>query len=187
MIADDPGLAEFNKLPADQAERELRTCCASAAWTAAIVAGRPYPDRDALFATADEALADLDWAGVREALDAHPRIGERAAGGGREAAWSRGEQSGMDAATAEVRADLVAANRAYEERFGHVFLIFATGRTDTDMLAAARERLGNSEEKEHDVVRRELGRIVALRLTKLVNATEPTGTTESAGTTEAST
>jgi len=170
MIADDPGLAEFNKLATDQAERELRTCCASAAWTAAMASGRPYPDRDALLATAEEALAALDWAGIKEALDAHPRIGERASGGGREAAWSRGEQSGMDAATDEVRADLVTANHAYEERFGHVFLIFATGRTDTDMLAAARERLGNSEEKEREVVRGELGRIVALRLTKLLNA-----------------
>jgi len=178
MIADDPGLADFNKLPADRAVRELRTCCASAAWTAAMVASRPYPNRNALLAKADEVLAALDWAGVREALDAHPRIGERAAGGGREAAWSRGEQSGMDAASEDVRADLVTANRAYEERFGHVFLIFATGRTDTDMLTAARERLGNSDEKERDVVRGELRRIVALRLTKLLNTTGPTETTE---------
>jgi 2-oxo-4-hydroxy-4-carboxy-5-ureidoimidazoline decarboxylase len=76
----------------------------------------------------------------------------------------------MDTATAEVRAALVEANRAYEDRFGHVFLIFATGRTDAEMLAAARERLANDEATEREVVRAELGKIVELRLRKLVEA-----------------
>jgi 2-oxo-4-hydroxy-4-carboxy-5-ureidoimidazoline decarboxylase len=115
-------------------------------------------------------LAGLDWTGVREALDAHPRIGERAAGSTTEAAWSAREQSGMDAATAETKAALVGANRAYEDRFGHVFLIFATGRTDTEMLAAARERVGHDEPTERETVRGELGKIVALRLAKLLDA-----------------
>ncbi len=170
MISVDPALAEFNALPADGAERELRACCASRAWTAAVAAGRPYADRDSLVAMSEEALTALDWAGIREALDAHPRIGERVGGAGREESWSRSEQSGMDTATDGVKAALVEANRAYEDRFGHVFLIFATGRTDTDMLAAARERLGNSEEEEREVVRGELGRIVTLRLTKLLDS-----------------
>ena len=56
----------------------------------------------------------------------------------------------MDSATADVKAALVEANRAYEERFGHVFLIFATGRTDTEMLAAARDRLANDDETERE-------------------------------------
>jgi 2-oxo-4-hydroxy-4-carboxy-5-ureidoimidazoline decarboxylase len=124
----------------------------------------------AVAARADEALAGLDWSGVRTALDAHPRIGERADGAGREAAWSRSEQSGVDTATDDVRLALIEANRAYEERFGHVFLIFATGRTDTEMLAAAQERLGNDEEVERVVVRGELGRIVGLRVAKLLDS-----------------
>jgi 2-oxo-4-hydroxy-4-carboxy-5-ureidoimidazoline decarboxylase len=89
---------------------------------------------------------------------------------GREATWSRGEQSGMDGATDETRAALVEANRAYEARFGHVFLIFATGRTDAELLAAAQDRLLNDDETEPSVVRRELAQIVALRLTKLLDA-----------------
>jgi len=75
----------------------------------------------------------------------------------------------MDGATESTRAALVAANRAYEERFGHVFLIFATGKSDTEMLAAARERIGHDEATERGVVRAELGRIVGLRLTKLLD------------------
>ena len=105
---------------------------------------------------------------VLRALAAHPRIGERAPGPDREAAWSRREQSGVDGAGDETRAALVAANQAYEERFGHVFLVFATGRSAADMLAAAQERLGNDEEAERRVVGEELAKIAALRLERWV-------------------
>jgi 2-oxo-4-hydroxy-4-carboxy-5-ureidoimidazoline decarboxylase len=165
----DPGLAWFNGL--GDAVAELTACCASTAWIEQVAAGRPYPERARLLARSEEILAGLDWAGVRAAVDAHPRIGERRlAATTREAAWSGREQSGMDSATDEVRSALVEANRAYEERFGHVFLIFATGRTDTEMLAAARERIGHDDETERAVVRDQLGRIVALRLTKLLDS-----------------
>jgi 2-oxo-4-hydroxy-4-carboxy-5-ureidoimidazoline decarboxylase len=113
-------------------------------------------------------LQDLDWADVREAVDAHPRIGERVDGASQEAGWSRREQSGMDPASDEVRHALVAANQAYEARFGHVFLIFATGRSDVEMLAAAQARLGHDEAAERAVVRTELSRIVDRRLTVLL-------------------
>ncbi len=164
------GLARLNAMPQAEAREALYACCATAAWLDHLVAGLPYPDRSALLDRSAAVLANLDWAGIREALDAHPRIGERARQPGREAAWSATEQSGMDSATAEVRAALVEANRAYEDRFGHVFLIFATGRTDTEMLAAARERLGHDEATEREIVRIELEKIVELRLTKLLEA-----------------
>src|SRR4029078_2720425 len=98
---------------------------------------------------------------------------ERPPGTGREAAWSATEQSGMDSATADVKAALIEANRAYEDRFGHVFLIFATGKSDTEMLAAARDRVGNDDEAEREIVRSELGKIVGLRLRKLLDAPCP--------------
>jgi len=168
--ATEPSLARFNALPEAEARQALHACCAAAAWVDGVVAGRPYPDRSVLIDRSGAVLANLDWADVREALDAHPRIGERARQPGVEATWSAAEQSGMDSATADVRAALVDTNRAYEDRFGHVFLIFATGRTDTEMLAAARERLGNDEAREREIVRTELGKIVELRLTKLLGA-----------------
>jgi 2-oxo-4-hydroxy-4-carboxy-5-ureidoimidazoline decarboxylase len=89
---------------------------------------------------------------------------------GREAAWSASEQSGMAAATAATKAALVEANQAYEERFGHVFLIFATGKTDEEMLAAARKRVHHSQEQERPIVRTQLELIVLLRLEKLLDA-----------------
>ncbi|GAA1742574.1 2-oxo-4-hydroxy-4-carboxy-5-ureidoimidazoline decarboxylase [Luedemannella helvata] len=162
----DPALARFNDLVREQAEEELLACCAVPEWAARVALGRPYPSVGSLTALGLEALADLSWDQVAQALAAHPRIGERAAGGSREAAWSRREQG--DAAEAPEAAALHEANVAYEERFGHVFLIFASGRTPAEMLAAARARLGNDEQTERRVVRAELARIVRLRLERLV-------------------
>ena len=81
----------------------------------------------------------------------------------------------MDSATDEIRNALVEANRAYEDRFGHVFLIFATGRSDVEMLAAAKARAGNDDQTERAVVRAELAKIVALRLGKLLDSLSPSG------------
>jgi 2-oxo-4-hydroxy-4-carboxy-5-ureidoimidazoline decarboxylase len=165
----DPGLNHFNGLP-DAPER-LLACCASVSWATRVADGRPYASLDALRASSAAALGTLDWPSLRVAVDAHPRIGERpAATVAQEAAWSAREQSGMDAATAETRAALVEANRAYEDRFGHVFLICATGRTDVEMLHAARTRVANDDQTERAVVRAELAKIVALRLGKLLDS-----------------
>jgi 2-oxo-4-hydroxy-4-carboxy-5-ureidoimidazoline decarboxylase len=114
-------------------------------------------------------LARLSWAQLRVAIDAHPRIGERVSGASPEAAWSRREQAGVVDTSDAVRAELAEANVAYEQRFGHVFLIFASGQTDLRMLAAARERLTNDEPTERVVVRAELANIVRLRLSRLLD------------------
>jgi 2-oxo-4-hydroxy-4-carboxy-5-ureidoimidazoline decarboxylase len=161
-------LAEWNRLPEADAQRELLTCCASPRWAAAVVRGRPYGSADAVLAAGQTALDGLDWTDVRAALDVHPRIGERVAKQGREGDWSRREQAGAQDTDAATAAGLVAANEAYEERFGHVFLIFATGRSAGEMLAAARARLANDEDAERAVVRAELAKITRLRLERLL-------------------
>ncbi len=166
-------LARWNALPSADAERELLSCCKSSEWAREVAAGRPYPDVPAVLEAGGRALTGLPWAEIILALDAHPRIGARLAVAtrrqhhDREAAWSRREQAGAQGADENTAAALVEANRAYEERFGHVFLIFATGRTAVEMLAAARARLGNDEATEREVVRAELGKIVRLRLERL--------------------
>jgi len=154
----------FNALPGAEAEAELLTCCASRRWAAAVAAGRPYGSVADLFAAAGQAVRELEWPDVQEALAAHPRIGDRPRGADRESAWSRGEQSGVADAD---RAALAAGNVAYEERFGHVFLICASGRDAAEMLAELRERLRNDPGTERSVVHAELVKITELRLRKL--------------------
>jgi len=187
-------LAAFNALGAEEAEAGLLACCACRAFAREVAASRPYRDLDRLAETAEAVVRGLDWSGVREALAAHPRIGEppRAAerplagespreggpvpGSGpsghreREAAWSRREQAGMDTAGRDVLDRLAEGNRAYERRFGHIYLICATGLSAGEMLARLTERLGNDEDTERDVVRTELVKITRLRLAKLLGA-----------------
>jgi len=164
----DAPLARLNALPAADAEAELLACCASGVWAAAVAAGRPYRDRAELLATAERVLSGLAWGDVEQALAGHPRIGERAAGDGRAAAWSRGEQAGTAAASEQTRAALAAGNAEYERRFGHVYLACATGRDATELLELLRGRLGNDPQAERQVVRAELGKITRLRLEKLL-------------------
>ena len=160
-----------NSLPAVRLEEDLLACCAAPGWAAAVIAQRPYRDRAGVLAAADAAARGLSWDEVLAGLSAHPRIGERAAGDSREAAWSRGEQSAAARSADDVtRAALAEANRAYEERFGHVFLICASGRSQAEILAAARERLGNDEATERAVVTGELRRIALLRLERVLDA-----------------
>lgn len=154
----------FDALSHAEAEAELLTCCASRRWAADVGAGRPYGSAENLVTAAVRVARGLDWAEVEEALAAHPRIGDRPRGSGRESAWSRGEQAGVADAD---RAAFAAANVAYEERFGHVFLICASGRDGAEMLAELRERLGNDPETERSVVHGELVKITELRLRKL--------------------
>ncbi|WP_018655451.1 2-oxo-4-hydroxy-4-carboxy-5-ureidoimidazoline decarboxylase [Actinomadura flavalba] len=164
-------IERFNALPTADALAGLRACCASEAWAKRVEAERPYADLPALRTASDAAFTELTWGDVAQALSAHPRIGERADGPEREAAWSRGEQSGMDDAAEQTRRALHDGNRAYEERFGHVYLICATGLTPDAMLDALHERLTHDDARERDVVRAELAKIAALRLAKLTGET----------------
>ncbi|MET8143263.1 2-oxo-4-hydroxy-4-carboxy-5-ureidoimidazoline decarboxylase [Sphaerisporangium sp. NPDC005288] len=161
------GLAALNALSPPEAERELLSCCAAPAFARRVAAGLPYADAAALAAAAREAVRGLSWPQVLEALSAHPRIGDRAGGGGREASWSRAEQSGTAGADRRVLAQLAAGNVLYEQRFGHVYLVCATGLTAEEMADRLMARVRNDEETERAVVREELAEIAVLRAVKL--------------------
>ncbi|MCU1657324.1 MAG: 2-oxo-4-hydroxy-4-carboxy--5-ureidoimidazoline decarboxylase [Pseudonocardiales bacterium] len=162
----DLDVPDFDAATPAEAADALRPACASRTWIAALVAGRPYRTLDALTAESDAVIARLTWADIEQALDAHPRIGDRTRGADRESSWSRQEQAAAVGIEADAAADLRAGNIEYERRFGQVFLICATGRSVPDMLAALRTRLGNDAATEREVVRGELRDIVRLRLAK---------------------
>jgi 2-oxo-4-hydroxy-4-carboxy-5-ureidoimidazoline decarboxylase len=162
-------LDDFNDEPADQAVQALRACNAAPRFAAELVAGRPYRDAETLVARAEEVARGLPWAEVSMALAAHPRIGDRVEGSSAEADASRREQSSMSDADAEVRAALAEGNREYEERFDHVFLIRAAGRSPEAMLEELRRRLANDEEAERAEVTEQLAQITALRVRGLVS------------------
>lgn len=167
------GLVAFNTLPGDEADVALLACCSSAAWARHITDRRPYADVAELHAAADDALAAMSEADLDEALAGHPRIGERPASA--HSSWSSREQSGAAAAAGPVQAELAAANRRYEERFGHVYLVCASGRTADELLAILHERLGNDPATERQVVRTELGKINRIRLDRLIGPARTEG------------
>jgi 2-oxo-4-hydroxy-4-carboxy-5-ureidoimidazoline decarboxylase len=163
-------LEDFNRETAEHAAEALRACNAAPRFAAEVLAGRPYPDAAGLVARAEEVARALPWEEVAVALAAHPRIGDRVAGSSAEAAASRREQSSMTDADAVVRAALVEGNLAYEQRFDHVFLVRAAGRSPEEMLAELRRRLGNDVETERAEVTEQLAQITGLRVKGMVGA-----------------
>ncbi|WP_217166861.1 2-oxo-4-hydroxy-4-carboxy-5-ureidoimidazoline decarboxylase [Streptomyces sp. AC512_CC834] len=158
------GLARFNTLEESAARAELHEACASTAWARQLLATRPFTTPEDLYAASDAAMAGLSAEDLAEAMAGHPPIGRPQPGD----PTSSREQAGMASAADELKAEMLQLNLAYQEKFGHVFLICATGRTGEQLRDAALERLGNSPEQEREIVRTELGKINRIRLSRLV-------------------
>ncbi|HEY2322172.1 MAG TPA: allantoicase [Thermoanaerobaculia bacterium] len=142
-------------------DTELRACCGSSEWVRRMMAARPMANA---FATADEIWSSLGEKEWLEAFAAHPRIGERKASG-----WASQEQSGTASAANETLAALADANRQYEEKFGFIYIVCATGKSAEEMLAIARQRLANEREQELRNAAAEQLKITKLRMMKLVS------------------
>lgn len=163
-LAPAMSLAAFNQSERDAAIAALRPCIDITRWCQEVADARPYSSIDDLVERAEVAASPFTAEEVEAALAHHPRIGERPAGGDAEAAMSRAEQAGVDPADARVAAALAEGNRAYEERFGRVFLIRAAGRSAADILSALTERLTHTAAEEEPVVAEQLRQIAVLRL-----------------------
>ncbi len=165
------GLERLNALPPEEAERELLTCCGSREWARRVAAARPFASVLALLERADAVWWALDEAEWREAFRSHPRIGERKAEAGqtdRERAWSAGEQAGMLSAAEATQRALAEGNRAYEARFGWIYIVCATGKSADEMLELLERRLQNDPAAEIRAAAEEQRRITRLRLEKLL-------------------
>ena len=132
---------------------------------------RPFPDVDDLLNKADSTWWSLDADDWLTAFRSHPKIGEQKAAERvtRQAqAWSEAEQAGTRDAAQETTQALAEANRDYEDRFGYIFIVCASGKTAAEMLANLRERLSNDPDKELRVAAEEQRKITQLRLMKLI-------------------
>lgn len=164
------GLEILNSMAPDQLATELFASChlPVRSWAEAVAASRPFADVDAAVGAAQVAVDDLTQADVVQAHDGLTRIGAPITGDDAEARWSRTEAQGVGQETA-LLADLDAANEAYEARFGHVFLISATGLTGRQIVDAIRTRVENDEATEAEVIKGELKKLIAIRLPKLLH------------------
>jgi 2-oxo-4-hydroxy-4-carboxy-5-ureidoimidazoline decarboxylase len=170
MSDPDAAVAAFDALPPHEAGPMLETCCGSSAWVNGMLIRRPFTTLTVLLQQADQLWWDLtpdDW---REAFDHHPRICESTAAvaqGKSARAWSADEQRGASSADDDTRRALADGNREYERRFGHIYLVYATGKTADEMLALRRRRLGNDPDTELRVAAAEQAKITRLRLLRM--------------------
>ncbi|HTI93981.1 MAG TPA: 2-oxo-4-hydroxy-4-carboxy-5-ureidoimidazoline decarboxylase [Puia sp.] len=163
-------LEELNWLDEAELSEALWNCCGSSAWVAGMMELFPVGSATGLYAAASLVWRDCTEEDWREAFRAHPRIGDMESlqkkfGGTAAAA----EQSGTSEAGIEVLGALAEGNKKYEERFGYIFIVCATGKSAVEMLGLLRERLGNAPEEEILIAMGEQEKITRIRLEKLLS------------------
>jgi OHCU decarboxylase len=163
----------LNSLPHEDAVKALLQCCGSKRWAKQMAEMRPYPSLETMIASANDtwwSLQNNDWL---EAFRSHPKIGEKKAAesvSDQSRQWSGQEQAGVSHASRETVDALAALNRAYEQKFGFIFIICAPGKTSEEMLATLRQRLENDAGTELAIAAAEQSKITELRLKKLVSS-----------------
>ncbi len=160
----------LNVLADAEARTALLRCCGSRRWVDGMMARRPFESSADLMSAADEVWAAVDRSDWLEAFAAHPRIGDLAALREKFATTSDlcgSEQAGVAEAGNQVLHDLADGNRQYEERFGYIFIVCATGKSAAEMLTLLRARLSNEPDEEIKIAAAEQAKITRLRLEKL--------------------
>lgn len=165
------GLERLNNLSQEEAEAELLKCCGSTLWARRMWMERPFHDLQEILSKADIVWWALDGEDWLEAFSRHPKIGEKksARAQAKDAQhWSEQEQAGTRSADEETRLALAEANREYERKFSHIYIVCATGKTADEMLLILKKRLQNDADKELRVAAEEQRKITHLRLGKLL-------------------
>jgi allantoicase len=165
------GIEQFNRLSQEHALKALLDCCGARGWAKQMLAMRPFPDLGTVLDTADKVWTGLERKDWLEAFRHHPAIGEKQAKAKQSAAarrWSAGEQSAAQKAPPEELEALATANREYQAKFGHVFLICAMGQSSDEILKNLHERMPNDPEAELRIAAEEQRKITRLRLEKLL-------------------
>jgi 2-oxo-4-hydroxy-4-carboxy-5-ureidoimidazoline decarboxylase len=172
MMNEMPQLGWFNGLAPEAAREELLKCCGAKRWADTVAQGRPYLSLWHLIAQANDVWRALDRDDWLEAFRNHPRIGEKKAANqvaAQAQQWSAQEQRGVADAPASAIDKLAGLNRAYEEKFGFIFIVCATGKSSDEILALLEQRLNNAPEVELPIAAAEQAKITELRLRKLLD------------------
>ena len=136
-------------------------------WADALSSQRPFATAEDLLLASDAVWRDLPEAAWQQAFDSHPRIGGRKPVGtasSQSLAWSDEEQSAAALAQVDATTRLAVVNRRYEQRFGRIFIVRASGRSAEEILKIAEARLGNDDETELIEAAEQQRQITQLRL-----------------------
>ena len=165
-------LEQWNGLNAAAAVEMILPCNGSRTWAEGMVERRPFARAQELFAAADEVWWALPRSAWQEAFDSHPRIGEKKAKAatGKSLAWSHGEQAAANP-DERTQAELAEANRTYEQKFGRIFIVCATGKSAAEMLTIFKQRMENDPATELREAAEQQRQITQLRLRKWLGMT----------------
>jgi 2-oxo-4-hydroxy-4-carboxy-5-ureidoimidazoline decarboxylase len=164
-------LHEFNILPAEKLIEELTRCCGSSGWVKRMLPFVPAEDLVELLEDAEEQWYQCAERDRKEAFTHHPKIGDMESLKKKFAATADlagNEQRGVKQASSKTLEELAEANRLYEEKFGYIFIVCASGKTAEEMLTLLKTRLENSPEVEIGIAAEEQNKITKLRLEKLL-------------------
>ena len=164
-------LESLNKASAEGARHSFLQCCTSDTWIARMVADRPYANAEALRAAADRNWQGLAEADYLQAFDGHPKIGDVSSLKAKYAntkALAAGEQSSVNQASDEIIEKLAEGNSTYEEKFGFIFIVCATGKSAAEMCDLLYARLPNDRDTELKNAAEEQHKIFHIRLEKLL-------------------
>lgn len=165
-------LEEFNMQSPEKARQDLLKCCGSTAWADKLMEHFPFSTMDDLKISSDRSWYSCtknDWL---EAFSHHPKIGDKTVADKKypsTAEWAKHEQSAVKDAGQNILSDLVKANKLYEEKFGYIFIVCATGKKATEILELLNKRLNNESEKELQIAVNEQNKITHLRIDKLLS------------------
>ncbi len=162
-------IKEFNTLDSTLAKEELIKCCGSTKWATKLLDCRPIASIEDLITASDTVWFDCSSADWKEAFTHHPKIGDVDSLKKKFVTkeWATNEQSGVNAADEKTLVDLAAGNEAYENKFGYIFIVCATGKSAEEMLTLLNKRISNSSEDEIKIAMKEQNKITHLRIQKL--------------------
>ncbi|WP_034838895.1 2-oxo-4-hydroxy-4-carboxy-5-ureidoimidazoline decarboxylase [Endozoicomonas numazuensis] len=167
-------LNELNTLGEAQAAELFRQCCASSHWVDCMVAARPFANIESLLIASDAVWSHCQKPDYLEAFDAHPKIGDINSLKARYAntqTMAGHEQSGVDEADEKILQALAEGNKQYENQFGYIFIVFATGKSAGEMLTLLEERLKNEPAEEISIAASEQLKITRIRLCRMLKNT----------------
>jgi 2-oxo-4-hydroxy-4-carboxy-5-ureidoimidazoline decarboxylase len=165
------GLTRINEVAHEDAARELQSCCGSTAWAGQMADERPFDTIDAVHEAADRIWATIGREGILEAFQHHPKIGDIDSLRNKFSstrAWSESEQSSAATTNEETLRQLAERNRVYEEKFGYIFIVCATGKSAQEILAILNERIPHDPVEELEIAAGEQRKIMHIRLNKLL-------------------
>jgi 5-hydroxyisourate hydrolase/2-oxo-4-hydroxy-4-carboxy-5-ureidoimidazoline decarboxylase len=167
-------LRQLNSLSEQEAFAQLEQCCVSKTWVNQMLTSRPFSSENELIKKAASIwYNDCSVKDFKDAFTGHPKIGnveslkEKFA---HTAEWAGNEQSRVTSANIETIEALTKANELYEDKFGYIFIVSASGKPAETILAIVNSRLNNKGDDEIYVAMNEQHKITVIRLVKLIES-----------------